>query len=59
MSLNLNVVNSGRHAGKPIDKILRRALSIPTKLVWAAERAGVRLPVNSFTSPYIYALARP
>lgn len=59
MGLNLSVVNSGRHAGKPIDRILRRALSAPGKLSWAVERSGIHLPANRLTSPYIFSLARP
>ena len=58
MGLHLGVVNSGRHAGRPVDKILRRALSIPGKLLWIAEKTGVRLPANKLTSPYIFVLAR-
>lgn len=59
MGLHLGVVNSGRHAGQPVDKILRRALSVPSKLVWMAEKSGVHMPANGFTSPYIFALAKP
>lgn len=59
MGLNLGVVNSGRYAGQPVDKILRRALSIPGKLLWMIEKSGLRFPANRITSPYIFALARP
>ncbi len=59
MGLHLGVVNSGRHAGRPVDKILRRALSIPSKLLWMIEKTGIHMPANQLTSPYIFVLARP
>lgn len=58
-SINLSIVNSVRHAGKKGEKLLRRALSVPTKLIWMAERAGVPVPVIPYFSPYIFTLARP
>jgi 2-polyprenyl-3-methyl-5-hydroxy-6-metoxy-1,4-benzoquinol methylase len=58
MGLNLDIINSGRHAGKAVDKILRRALSVPSKCMWIVERSGVRMPANGFTSPCILTIAR-
>ncbi len=58
MGLHLGVVNSGRYAGQPVDKFLRRALSVPGKLLWTVEKSGIHLPANKVTSPYIFTLAR-
>ena len=57
MSMNLSIVHASSLEGTIKNKIFRRALSVPTKLVWIAEKSGIRLPTNKFTSPYIIALA--
>lgn len=58
MGLHLGVVNSGHYTGQPIDRFLRRALSIPGKILWMAEKSGLHLPANRVTSPYIFTLAK-
>ena len=57
MGMNLNVVHSEKWVGTKKEKVLRRMLSIPTKLTWMLERPGLRVPANQFTSPYIIAVA--
>lgn len=59
LSINLSVVNSGRLSNSKANKYLRHALSIPSKLIWFLEKRNIKLiPENSFTSPYIIALAK-
>lgn len=58
MSINLNVVNSTQHAGTAYGRLLRRVLSVSSKLIWIFERHVLRLPANAFTSPYILVLAK-
>ncbi|MEN8237423.1 MAG: class I SAM-dependent methyltransferase [Pseudomonadota bacterium] len=45
------------HLGIVVSKKFRKMLSVPTKLLWIAERYGIRLPRNRLTSPYIVAIA--
>jgi hypothetical protein len=46
------------HPSRPGQRAIRRALGAATKLVWAAGRAGVRIPSNRLTSPYLACVAR-
>ncbi len=39
-------------------RLARRALGGATKLVWAADRLGARVPPNRLTSPYVACVAR-
>ncbi len=57
MSINLNIVNSGSFSSHSFNKYLRYILSIPTKFFWSLEKYGLKIPNNSFTSPYIIAVA--
>jgi len=58
MSMNLNVVNSGRFSSHPLNPFLRRALSVPSKVCWILEKYGLKIPKNRLTSPYIIAVAK-
>lgn len=58
MSIHLGIVVSEKFANRPWNKYLRKALAIPTKILWAIERYGLRIPKNKLTSPYIVAVAQ-
>jgi hypothetical protein len=53
MAINLNVIGSDRWRHTRFHPLLRRTLSAATKVVWLCQRAGLDIPANRFTSPYI------
>jgi SAM-dependent methyltransferase len=53
MSAHWAVVSFGRRFGPRAHGGLRRLLKSADRVVWALERAGLRLPPNQLTSPYI------
>lgn len=58
MSMNLSVVNSGSFSSHRFNSLLRHALSGTSKVFWALEKYGLKIPKNRFTSPYIIAVAK-
>ncbi|MEM8501176.1 MAG: class I SAM-dependent methyltransferase [Pseudomonadota bacterium] len=58
MSLNLDAINSSRFAEHYCNGIIRRAFSIPTKLVWLFEKHVCNLIATRTFSPYIVSVAR-
>lgn len=46
------------HPSHPGRSAIRRVLAAATRLVWAADRAGARIPSNRMTSPYLACVAR-
>lgn len=57
LAVNLNVVNIASWQNARRRLAVMRFLSGLSKVAWAIERRGVRLPTNRFTSPYIVAVA--
>lgn len=58
MSMNLSVVNSGSFSSNRFNPFLRHILSGTSKVSWILERYGLKIPKNSFTSPYTIAVAK-
>jgi SAM-dependent methyltransferase len=58
MPCNFYVVNTSKFKGKIWYLPIRAVLSLPTKLIWILEFAGLQLPRNRFLSSYIYVIAR-
>lgn len=46
------------HPGRRGRRAIRCLLGAATKLIWAADRAGVTIPTNRMTSPYLACVAR-
>ncbi|MBX9805940.1 MAG: class I SAM-dependent methyltransferase [Alphaproteobacteria bacterium] len=58
MSINLSVVNSGAFSSHRLNALLRHVLSGTSKICWALEKYGLKIPKNRVTSPYIIAVAK-
>jgi 2-polyprenyl-3-methyl-5-hydroxy-6-metoxy-1,4-benzoquinol methylase len=58
MFINLSILNIEKFSKTLLHKVARHALSIMNKTFWILEKIGLRLPKNSFTSPYVQAWAR-